>query len=224
MGSRKTENAGYLGNPYVKAFLDLIARAEGTYGVGDNGYNILYGFGTFTNYAEHPNIRVTKGGLTSTAAGRYQFLKRTWDGLQNDLGLPDFSPNSQDIGAIELVRQKSGALNAILSGNVESAINKVNKVWASFPGAGYTGQGTRSMSQMLTWYAADLNKYGGGNQYGHSQGNNNTGNNNNTVQNIVNAAGGATKITDPDEAGFGNPMLIGLLVAAALGFVIYNYT
>ena len=150
----------YSSSPQVRAFLDLIARAEGTYGKGDNGYNILYGFGTFSSYAQHPNIAVRSGGITSTAAGRYQILKKTWDSVKTALGLPDFSPHSQDLAAIELIRRR-GALNDVLTGNAQAAIQKVNNEWASFPGSPY-GQGTRSLSTMLNWYAADLSKYNGG--------------------------------------------------------------
>lgn len=149
----------YLSDPKVKAFLDLIARAEGTYQVGDNGYNILYGFGTFQDYSKHPNKAVTKGGLTSTAAGRYQFLKKTWDSVKSATGLNDFSPAAQDLGAIELLKRR-GALPYIVSGDIQTAITKSNKEWASFPGSPY-GQGTRSMNTMLNWYNADLKKYGG---------------------------------------------------------------
>lgn len=152
--------SSYMSNPRVKAFLDLIARAEGTYNVGDNGYNILYGYERFTDYSKHPNRAISKGGLTSTAAGRYQFLKKTWDGVKAALSLPDFGPASQDKGAVYLVQQR-GALNDVINGNVQAAIQKVNKEWASFPGSPY-GQGTRSLTQMLTWYAADLAKYNGG--------------------------------------------------------------
>lgn len=152
--------SAYVSNPRVKAFLDLIARAEGTYGVGDNGYNILYAFGRFNDYSQHPNKAVTSGGITSTAAGRYQFLKKTWDGAKAALSLPNFGPASQDQAAIYLVQQR-GALNDVVNGNIQSAIQKVNREWASFPGSPY-GQGTRSLTQMLTWYAADLAKYTGG--------------------------------------------------------------
>lgn len=158
MTSRGIENESYLNNYRVKAFLDLISRAEGTYGHSDGGYDVLCGYGIFTGYFNHPNIYVSS--CNSTAAGRYQFLKKTWDSVKRSNGLPDFTPHSQDIGAVELIRGE-GALNDIINGNVESAIKKVNNIWASFPGSPY-GQGTRSMSQMLSWYESDTGDYASG--------------------------------------------------------------
>jgi len=60
----------------VAIFMDLIAFAEGTYGKGDDGYNIMFGGNTFDSYAEHPRIKNTIRELTSDAAGRYQLLGR----------------------------------------------------------------------------------------------------------------------------------------------------
>lgn len=197
MTPRGNENAAYAAKPEVKAFLDMIARAEGTYGVGDNGYNILYGFGRFTDYSKHPNKAVKKGGWTSTAAGRYQFLYRTWAPVKTSNGLPDFSPGSQDIGAVELLRQR-GALPKILAGDIAGAISKARKEWASFPGAGY-GQGERSLSTMLNWYAQDLAKHGG----------------TPVSSNTPGSAGSATKIT---EAGAG-PLQVILIVGFAFALI-----
>ncbi|WP_417283548.1 glycoside hydrolase family 104 protein [Comamonas sp.] len=135
----------------LKAFLDMIAASEGTAGRGDNGYNILVGGGTFDSYADHPRTVVqVRAGLASSAAGRYQFLARTWDSLAARLSLPDFSPQSQDAAAIELIRER-GALNDVKAGRVEVAIQKVAKIWASLPGAGYN-QPERRLSYLIAAY------------------------------------------------------------------------
>lgn len=134
------------------AFLDMIAHAEGTKGRGEDGYNILFGYGRFDSYADHPRVYVPFGTTTSSAAGRYQILARTWDGLRGKLGLADFSPASQDAAAIELIRER-GALNDVRAGRVQTAIDKVRKVWASLPGAGY-GQPERRLSSLLNAYAS----------------------------------------------------------------------
>ncbi len=137
-------------NPYVnlKAFLTMIQYSEGTY--GNNAYRTMYGGQLFSGFTEHPNIAITKSGITSTAAGAYQFLYATWTSVQQSLGLPDFSPISQDRGAIELVRRR-GALEDVMSGRFSIAIEKCRKEWASLPGAGY-GQWERDITTLMQVY------------------------------------------------------------------------
>jgi muramidase (phage lysozyme) len=74
--------------------------------------------------------------LSSTAAGRYQILKRTFDAYKKILNLPDFSPVSQDAIAKQLIRERL-AIQDIEAGRVIEAIHKVSNIWASLPGAGY---------------------------------------------------------------------------------------
>ncbi|WP_186181836.1 glycoside hydrolase family 24 protein [Burkholderia gladioli] len=147
-------------NANVQAFLDMIAYSEGTYGRGDNGYNVVVGGSLFSSYDQHPRIVVnTRYGL-SDAAGRYQIMAavpgqiktNTWDWISARLGLTDFSPASQDAVAIYIMQWK-GAYNDVLAGNIESAIAKLRGQWASFPASPY-GQTTNAMQQMLAWYQA----------------------------------------------------------------------
>src|SRR3990167_9402573 len=123
----------------MRAFLMMIRHAEGT--AGPDGYRTLFGGGLFEGFEDHPRQRITRklGGkpITSSAAGAYQFLERTWDEVQTKLDLPDFSPNSQDRGAVELIRRR-GALKLVVGGRFEQAVEKVRKEWASMPGAGYS--------------------------------------------------------------------------------------
>lgn len=142
--------AGDVAARNARAFLDMIAYAEGTAGHGDDGYNVLFGYGEFDSYADHPRIYVPYGSTSTSAAGRYQILARTWDGLRGKLGLTDFSPDSQDAAALELIRER-GALNDVHAGRVQTAIEKVRKVWASLPGAGY-GQPERRMASLIDAY------------------------------------------------------------------------
>lgn len=141
---------GYLTRPEVRATLDTIAWAEGA------NYNTLYGGGTFSGN-QHPNRAITAGGYTSTAAGRYQFLKRTWDGL----GLPDFSPTNQDVGALMLIRGR-GALDEILAGDFAGALRSgaLGREWASLPYSPY-GQTNRSEASVLNYYNSALAALGG---------------------------------------------------------------
>lgn len=130
------------------AFLLTIQYSEGT--IGANAYRTMYGGSLFYDYSDHPNTAISRYGITSTAAGAYQFLHKTWTGLQSDLNLSDFSPASQNRGAIELIRRR-GALGDVLAGRFAKAIHKCRKEWASFPGAGY-GQGEKSLQTLASVY------------------------------------------------------------------------
>jgi len=132
----------------LNALLDTIAFAEGTstskvtrqdgYDVivsGINGPEIMY------TYADHPFAtrapkQVNNRGLYSSAAGRYQQMKKDWPHYKALLQLPDFSPESQDKLAIRHIRE-AGALELIEAGKFAEAINRIRNLWASLPGAGY---------------------------------------------------------------------------------------
>ena len=121
-----------------KAFLTMIAIAEGTAKLGDNGYNVLVGGSLFTGYADHPRkaVYLPKYKIKSTAAGRYQILSKYYDSYKKLLKLKDFSPASQDAIAIQMIKEQH-ALEDVDEGRVDAAIKKVSNIWASMPGAGY---------------------------------------------------------------------------------------
>lgn len=141
-----------------RAFLDMIAFAEGT--AGPDGYRAMFGYPAPGRLApadlrDHPGIFfdfTDKAGrqLKTSAAGRYQFLLRTWRDLQERLQLPDFGPDSQDRAALELIRQR-GALRDVQAGRVPTAVDKVRTIWASLPGAGYAQQ-ERKLPALLASY------------------------------------------------------------------------
>jgi muramidase (phage lysozyme) len=135
------------------AFLSTIAYAEGTGEI----YNYTFGFQTFSSYADHPRRLVCNNGYCSDAAGRYQFLSTTWDAVDSALGLPDFSPSSQDLGALYLIRNRGVYnLDAIDTySEFSSAIYALNREWASLPGSPY-GQPTHSMGSLWTEYRRQL--------------------------------------------------------------------
>ena len=116
----------------------MIATAEGTVNLGDNGYNVLVGGSLFTGYADHPRkaVYLPKYKIKSTAAGRYQILSRYYTFYKKLLKLKDFSPASQDAIAIQMIKEQ-GALQDVDEGRVDAAIKKVSNIWASMPGAGY---------------------------------------------------------------------------------------
>jgi muramidase (phage lysozyme) len=143
------------GGRNVRAFLDMIAHAEGTAGLGDDGYNVIVGGGLFSDYADHPRmlIELPKLGIKSTAAGRYQFLSRTWDVLVAQCGLRNFSPLAQDRAAVRMFRW-ANALDEIQAGKVSAAIVLCRKLWASLPNAGY-GQREHKLEKLTAVYASN---------------------------------------------------------------------
>lgn len=142
-------------NPNLRAFLDMIAKSEGTddgrQPTKDHGYDVLVGGQNFDSYADHPRQLVTlRGGLASTAAGRYQLLSRYFDAYKKQLGLHDFSPASQDAIAIQQIKE-CGAIPDIEAGNFAAAVHKCAHIWASLPSAGY-GQHENSLASLQTAY------------------------------------------------------------------------
>jgi lysozyme len=153
----------------ITAFLWMLRCCEGTSGPdgyrtrfgprGDNLFDIEDPKSRSYQYKDHPRKGYTyptkAGSITSTAAGAYQFLSKTWDSCQKALSLPDFSPKSQDLGCVFLLKQ-AGALSAIKAGDFKTAIDKTKRIWASLPGDIY-GQGGKNFAQATAFF-----KQGGG--------------------------------------------------------------
>ncbi len=117
-------------DPRIRAFLDMVAWAEGV----AHGYNTRYGNIRFKDLSDHPRI-VYQG---SSAAGRYQFLSRTWDKRKRICGLKDFGPESQDIAATFFLVDKGIDIlltsgDPLKNGNLEKAIIASSGEWASLP-------------------------------------------------------------------------------------------
>lgn len=134
----------------LRAFMAVIRAGEGTSDA--DGYRRHYGGRLFDGYADHPRVAIKAGQWTSTAAGAYQFLSATWSEAAKALALPDFSPPSQDLAAVFLIRRR-GALVDAMQGRLDEAIAKCAKEWASLPGSPY-GQPTRTREQAHATYAA----------------------------------------------------------------------
>ena len=155
-----TGNAGAgavsISDPNAKALLNAIADAEGTSKYPNNGYQTQF-TGTQFKGNKHPRQIRSGGGYSSDAAGRYQFLSTTWDGL----GMDDMSPENQDRGALKLVRGRGVDLSDGLS---LSEIYRIGGEWASVeggpqmkPGGSYGGQAKFSAKEFLKMYE----NYGG---------------------------------------------------------------
>jgi muramidase (phage lysozyme) len=145
-----------------RAFLLTIRHAEGT--AGPNGYRTLFGGSLFDSFADHPRIakrfrHKTRGWLWTSAAGAYQAMAvspipgggstgvNTWDRMKKKLGLPDFSPASQDAFALGLIRD-AGALPDVRAGRFAQAVDKVREIWASLPGSTH-GQPQKGMPELV---------------------------------------------------------------------------
>lgn len=150
--------ASALGGSNIVAFLDMLAISEGTDVPGqrsrDRGYDVIVGGQLFNDYRDHPRVLVSlpRYGIKSSAAGRYQFLRSTWDDLRARLQLPDFSPVSQDRAAVALLKQ-CGAYELIRLGRFEAGVVAARRLWASLPGAGY-GQKEHALEALRAAYRA----------------------------------------------------------------------
>lgn len=150
--------AAQAGGTNVLAFLDMLSWSEGTSTIkaSDDGYDVLVGGKLFAGYDQHPGILVPlpRYGISSTAAGRYQFLKRTWLAIVSNYGFKGrFIPEAQDLAAIKLLGE-CGALPLIKAGRIAEAIAKAAPIWASLPGAGY-GQREHKLAALLGIYEAE---------------------------------------------------------------------
>ena len=140
--------------PNARALLDTIRLPEGTSGA--QGYNTMFTGKTFSDLSRHPRQINRSNGLASDAAGAYQFLSPTWDSAARELGLKDFSPFSQDLAALHLIRRRGVDPDKPLT---REALAKLAPEWASLPtmqGKSYYGQPVMSADKLLSYYQSRL--------------------------------------------------------------------
>lgn len=141
-----------LDNPLARQWLDVIAYAEGTDRTrSGGGYGTLFGGKQVSNLEKHPNlvIRTPSFPRGSAAAGRYQIMPSTWAAAAKAQNLKDFGPQSQDLAALYLLRQRGieptrDPINAV-------NIAKAAPEWASFPtleGKSFYNQPVKSLSEL----------------------------------------------------------------------------
>ncbi len=131
-------NIEHLAHPNVGAFLKAIAAAEG------GGYDFKYGAlkgrsndrWRFADMSTHPGPGIDG---KATAAGMYQITRPTWQHHGAKLGLRDFSPRTQDLIAVEILRSL-GVIDQIKAGEIAAVMPKVARTWAALP----TGPGKGS--------------------------------------------------------------------------------
>lgn len=148
----------------VRAFLDVIAYAEGTH----EKYNISYGGSQFTGYNDHPRKYRSSPwgtpGVGSDAAGRYQFKSTTWDEARRIKKLSDFSPANQDKAAVYLIERLGGSAmdnvqNATTRSRFNSALLSLSHTWASLPPQRYKNQKVKSSDELWVVYQKALAAY-----------------------------------------------------------------
>ena len=149
--------------PEARALLSTIASTESP------DYNVLYGGGRFSGYADHPrqNIPITSGpnaGKTSSAAGKYQFLGSTWDRIAKKYGIKDFSPANQDLAAWLLAQEDYKAITgrnllSDLKSQDPAALASIGRAlsgtWTSLPGGIEQGQNGKTF---LSTYLRNLKR------------------------------------------------------------------
>ena len=153
--ARRAANAAYLSHPNVAAFLKAIAEAEG--GAYDFKYGALKGRANdrwrFTDTSTHPGPGID--GKT-TAAGMYQITRPTWQHHGGKLGLRDFSPRTQDLIAVEILRSL-GVIEQIKAGEIAAVMPKVARTWAALPKG--PGQGNHYPHQRHVSFEHFLSNY-----------------------------------------------------------------
>ena len=158
----------------MNALLDTLAWAEGTDRDDKHqrsGYNVQFGHGTFDSYSDHPQEVISRGGLHSSAAGRYQFMGYTHDSLQEEGYFRfGFGPRAQDRAALSLVQEKRGITQRMLEEAIESrdfdpVLRRLAPEWASIPDpdrgyqSRYGGQGAISVERFETEFFDNLAHY-----------------------------------------------------------------
>lgn len=142
------------GDPYIRAFMRAISVGEGTKGPTKNcpdPYRVMYGGKCIEEYT-HPKKAVTAGKYTSSAAGRYQYLWSTWKPVAKKNGIPveEFTPMNQDKTVYNMLKDL-GLDKTLAAGNIDEALRKTNRIWASLPGSPY-GQGTVPRAKYVGYY------------------------------------------------------------------------
>ena len=154
-----------VGTPSLNANARAWLAAISAGGFEGAGYNTYYGGGSFDGSKGHP-MRVIrpKGGIASSAAGRYQFMPDTWTGLHGGKN-PPMTPARQDMGAYKLALNRGVDLNTAPP-TIEN-VRRLAPVWAALPvsatgGAGYyKSQGGAGYTRFRQIWDKELRRYSG---------------------------------------------------------------
>lgn len=133
------------GDPYIRALMRTISASESN---AKNPYVLLYGGHHTHDLSRHPNTCITiktdiNQGHCSTAAGRYQFLTKTWHEKatlyhpQRQLRKKSYSfdPESQDLVTYRWLSDKHhwgmDFSEQLQRGNIKPVLKKLSGTWTS---------------------------------------------------------------------------------------------
>ena len=149
--------AGGVITSYQRALHDSIAFAEGTRNHSKDGYDVMFSYRIAGSCQAHPNTCIKYGSTCSTAAGRYQFLSKTWKSVAAARNLGTFEPENQERGAAYLIsttrRVSVPQSRAMTATEFSNAMSKLSYEWASLPPGRY-GQPNKTLSQMRSTYCS----------------------------------------------------------------------
>jgi muramidase (phage lysozyme) len=164
--AQRAQNASRESN--LMAMGNIVASSEGTIKASvKDPYAVGFGFRPIDTNAPHDGVRVpfTVNGKKdfTTAAGKYQFIKPTWDDYlkanKKPLNSPMTPENQED--AFRWLLKRRGAYDAAAAGDFSTAIEKLGKEFASLP-TSTSGQPKRSweyVAQNLKDQGLDPAKY-----------------------------------------------------------------
>ena len=158
----------------IHKLLDIIGIAEGSrpgYWEG-NPYDLTLGRGKYSKGFK-PISQLTlkeikavqdhmlKNGAMSSAVGKYQFIRKTLNRLQNKLNISQdeiFSAEMQDKFAIELLTERGIQKFFQNKISLKTFLRNLSKEWASLPnpdtGRSYYGQRTHySIAEMINYFS-----------------------------------------------------------------------
>lgn len=133
------------GDPYIRALMRTISASESN---AKNPYVLLYGGHHIHDLSQHPNTCIAiktdiNQGHCSTAAGRYQFLTKTWRekaALYHPERQPrkksySFDPKSQDLVTYHWLTDKNhwgmDFSEQLQKGNIKLVLKKLSGTWTS---------------------------------------------------------------------------------------------
>lgn len=153
----------YVSRPAIQKALRVIRFAEGTERGGPDSYRVMFGGGLAPDLKRHPDKVIKGNGYESAAAGAYQFMPGTWSAQAQALGLSDFGPQSQDLAATRLMRNRLMSIGGLSTLEKEGFSPRVSAAlapeWASLPtesGQSYYGQPVKKLSELQKIYGQDI--------------------------------------------------------------------